>query len=195
MKQWRENLAALSPWYAPDGANSTRIYTTAGAVISDRRTVRWNLRRLARSYCLDLEALRRDCGRYLGLAQGMPLPFSAALILVPLKMRRPVGRHDGSYGYVNCLAVEELTTTTSPGKCRLLLRGHHNLECLYTEQTARKKLQRGKILQDRCRGELERLLSEEGKSARPDLPREWWVLLESLVKAMLASREGDSGRD
>lgn len=195
MEQWRENLAALSPWYAPDGANSTRIYTTAGALILDRRTVRWNLRRLARSYCLDLEALRRDCGRYLGLSQGMPLPFSPSLILVPLKMRKPVGRHDGSYGYVNCLAAEKLIAAAGSGRCRLLLQGGHELECLYTEQTARKRLRSGKILQDRCQGELDRLLSSDAMNLRPDLPREWWILLESLVKAMLASREGDPGRD
>ena len=47
--RWRENLAALLPRYDEDGGNCTRVCTTGGEVIHDRRTVKWNLRRLARS--------------------------------------------------------------------------------------------------------------------------------------------------
>lgn len=189
---WRDELAALLPHYAADGGNCTLICTTGGEVIHDSRTVKWNLRRLARSYSLDLEAIRCNYGRYLGLSQGVPLPLSPSLILVPLKLRRPVGRHDGSCGYLNCLAVEELSAA-GPQRCRLLLRGNHRLDCLYSELTARKRLKAGEILGDCLRGELERAFAAGG-TASPGLPREWWALLESLVQAMLASREKNGTR-
>ena len=123
---WEEELAALVPCYDENGGNATLIYSAGGAVEADRRSVKANLRRLARFYQVDLEAARRRYGQYLGRAQGVPLPFSLSLVLVPVKMRVPVGKNDGADGYVNPGAVQgclEADPGEEPVRSFLLLKG------------------------------------------------------------------------
>ncbi|HOL18278.1 MAG TPA: hypothetical protein PLY40_08350, partial [Bacillota bacterium] len=147
MENWPNNLAALVPCYAGNGGNCTKIYTLEGETVLDRRTVRWNLRRLARRFCIDLEAARSRYGELLDWRQGVPIPFSAALVLVPLKVRHTVGKNDGASGYFNAAAVE-----VSPGegvegfRSELLLPGGHRLGCCYTVRTVKKRLKAGQLL-------------------------------------------------
>ncbi|NLA26123.1 MAG: hypothetical protein GX878_01875, partial [Firmicutes bacterium] len=97
MERWRDCLAALVPVYDEEGGNGTLIITEKGDVFQDKRTIKWNLRRLARHFSVDLEAVRRNQGEYFHYRQGLPLPLSPALVLVPVKTRRAVGKNDGCH--------------------------------------------------------------------------------------------------
>lgn len=149
MEQWKNNLAALIPCYDADGGNATVIYTTEGLIEQDPRTVKWNLRRLARLYCIDLEAARRRYGGYLECGQGVPIPFTPALVLVPLKVRRVVGKNDGSSGYFNPAAVEVVSESAADeSRSLLILPGDHRIPCYYTARTAKKRLKAGYFVRE-----------------------------------------------
>ncbi len=186
MERWKENLAALLPCYDRDGGNATLIYTTKGEVEHDRRTLRWNLQRLARLFCVDLEAARRRHGGYLHCRQGAPLPFSASLVLVALKTRCPVGKNDGSYGYFNPAAIEKCEAAaadSAEARSIIALPGGHRVTCFYAPQTVFKRLRLGELLLERFRREL---LPRSAVPAQPQpQARDYQAFLERLVLALV----------
>lgn len=184
MDKWKESLAALVPYYDADGGNATAVYTIAGARETDRRTIKWNLRRLAKLYCLDLEAARSRYGLFLECGQGVPIPFSPNLVLVPLKVRCVVGKNDGACGYFNPAAVE-VAPGANQDNCRsaLLLPGGYRISCCYTGKTVKKRLRAGEIVLDRYSREA----YSGASSAKSGAPLENCLLLERLL--ISAARE------
>ena len=146
IEDYRDAIAALVPFYDEAGGNATRIFTTTGEVIEDRRTLRWIIRKLARIYAIDLEALRQNYGKHLYLSQGVPLPFSKRLVFVPLKFRRVIGENDGAGGYVNICAVEKVEDYSDGDasyKSRIYLSGNQVIPCLFTRKTVERRLRSG----------------------------------------------------
>ncbi len=185
MERFKECLSALVPYYDEDGSNATLIFTTAGAVFPDRRTVKWNLRRLARLYSVDLEAARRNQREFFHYRQGLPLPLSAELVLVPLKTRKAVGKNDGCHSYLNPSAIVSAAAAREGAKrSTILLPGEHLLPCLYSVQTVRKRLRDGAIALERHRSVL----------LSPGCPAEdFGGLLRELVKALIAGIQEGGG--
>jgi len=147
LHEFKDNLAALVPDYGLDGGNVTRIYTLDGAVETDRRSIKWNLQRLARLYCLDLTAARSRYGEYLQCGRGVPIPFSSRLVLVPLKVRLTVGKNDGTYGYFNPSAAEVKTGSPSDSfRSQLILPGGHAIQCRCSRQTVKKRMKAGEYV-------------------------------------------------
>lgn len=186
MDHWKEQLAAMVPYYAQDGGNATLIYYGNGEVKEDRRTLKWNLRRLARNFSVDLEAARLNYGRYLDWRQGVPLPFSLSLVMTPLKMRQAFGKNDGCYGYINACAVEDCLP--EPGEksgCLLCLEGGHRLSCLFSLRTTRQKLNAARLVLERYRVENNPASRLADHDPLPGLPAEWRALLGQLLKMMI----------
>lgn len=181
MERWKDNLAALVPFYDAEGGNATLIYTETGEVFEDHRTVKWNVRRLARLFCVDLEAARRKQADYLLSRQGVPLPLSPALVLVPLKTRRAVGKNDGCHSYLNPAAVRGLAAVNE-GDARsvLTLPGEHLLPCRYTLKTVRRRLRDGAAALERHR---DALLKREPTFQIP--PGDYRFLLERFIYSLI----------
>lgn len=148
---YRDKIAALVPFYDDDGGSSTRLHTRDGDIITDRRTVRWILKKLARELAIDLEALRKIYGEYLSLSQGVPLPFSENMVMVPLKLRRVIGENDGAGGYVNVCAVEGVEESAEDDNYKSLvhLKGGGKVFCLFTRRTVDRRLRLGRLARER----------------------------------------------
>ncbi|MEW5785474.1 MAG: hypothetical protein AB1767_10445 [Bacillota bacterium] len=153
MVHWKDSLAALIPYYDRDGSNATLVYRTGGQVEEDRRTVKWNLKRLARHFSIDLEAVRKNHGERLGTFQGVPLPFSAALVLVPLKTRQAIGRNDGCCGYFNPAAICKYYPDAEKSTV-IVLDGGQQISCLFSMRTVHKRLKASEIVLESYRRQL-----------------------------------------
>lgn len=67
--------------------------------------------------CLDPVAVRHYSSRILHAKGNLPLILSPDYIFIPVKMRRPIGRQDGAFGYIRVDAIQSyekgLVTLTS----------------------------------------------------------------------------------
>jgi len=147
-----EQVAALVPYYDENGGNATKVFTTSGEIFPDPRSVRWILKRMARVYAVDLEALRERYKNYLGIKQGVPLPLSANVVLVPQKLRRVIVESDGAGGFVNVCAVEgvdDYTDEEGKFKSTIYLTGGCSLPCVFTRGTVEQRIQKGHITRER----------------------------------------------
>ncbi len=139
------DLAALQPVYHRDYGDASYIYLKSGQVILDNRSIRGVKQALARLKALDQAHLRRLCGQELGHRLNLPLPLSAQLMLVPLKMRQPLTENDSAYGLVNLVAVRKVLSCAEGGSMVLLESGQ-SLKVLANRETCLTHLGEGTLL-------------------------------------------------
>jgi hypothetical protein len=119
-------IAAILPVY--DEGNVTRLITTDGDEIINRRTCRTVLKNLARIYGVDLSAIRQLYRKPLNKKLGVPIPLGIDILLIPVKFRKkPLGANDGTMGYVNFEQIhsvesEERTTSLIELKSGVIVR-------------------------------------------------------------------------
>jgi hypothetical protein len=184
-------LAALRPVYTPAG-DATEIILDTGEIIQEGRGIRSVRRALARLYAIDLAAAREYYRKLLGQANAIPLPFSAHLVLCPVKMRRPRCRGDFTLGYLvhrQVAGVEEY-----PKDCyrsRIILRSGVSLPCLNRPAFVKKQLALGRFVESHY---LEvQGLARAREVLTYSLPsREEFLLLETKLDLLL-QRLGQGG--
>ena len=101
-------------------------------------------------YDADLDNLRKNYRAYLNCRQGIPLPLSPRLVLVPIKMRSVVSENDGTTGYINLIDYQQVNTVeplpaAGPAKCHIHLKGNHTLPSLFSKQNIEKRLAHGRL--------------------------------------------------
>ncbi|MFY9115321.1 MAG: hypothetical protein WAO23_08805 [Dethiobacteria bacterium] len=191
VENYRERIAALVPFYDEEGGNATRIHTLDGVTFTDRRTTRWIIRKLARIFAVDLEALRHNYGQYLGISQGVPLPINKDLVMVPLKLRRIIGKNDGAGGYVNICAVQKVEEYTDLDgfKSRIHLVGGQFISCIFNPKTVERRLCSGEIARERYIGNHEGVgipfmnsfAVREGEGNAEEMPPELLIAIGKLL--------------
>lgn len=177
-----EGLVALLPVYRA-GVEGTVVITLV-QTYELYHSLAWALELLARYCCLDLASLRRRSGRLLGVRHHIPLPFSAGLVLLPVKVRRGNTLGERTAGYVNFLQVESVAGATGTlgetgqggetpvpparhggdeANCRsrISCRGPVVIHSLNTVPTVNVKLRQGETLREELAAR-HRLLSEQG---------------------------------
>jgi len=100
-KDWLERgLCALIPAYGENGSNETILYFTNSSPIRVCRQVKAIVNGIARAFQKDIRLVRKHSQEVLGQRTMNPLWISEDIVLVPFKMRKPIGREDGSVGYI-----------------------------------------------------------------------------------------------
>ncbi len=99
----REGILALLPLHDHNG-DKTWVITRKKAY-RERRSLAWTVRRIAGSYNLDLQAMRKHYGRLLCRRHHISLPFSESLVLLPVKVRSAREAGEITNGYINLAEI------------------------------------------------------------------------------------------
>lgn len=144
-----ETIAALIPEYTDTG-DHTVLYTAAGGKTVTSFRTSTLIRQLARTWAIDLAALKKQTALATQRVILQPLPICPSLTLVPVKVRLPRVPGDSSIGYVNsyCVAgLEACKPADSPAepKSLICLQGGASIPCFWTCATVRKALQQARL--------------------------------------------------
>ena len=104
----KKGIQGILPTYGPKGENGIYIYVSTGEEIYMDKSLRAFLAFLFHQRRIDLYALRQWTSSLIHRRNGLPLVFSRDLVLVPVKVRKPIGRTDGSEGYLSLLHIEDV---------------------------------------------------------------------------------------
>ncbi len=96
---WR-NINCLVPVYNEDGANVTQVHLDDGTVLTDGRKICTVVKSLAKFFTVHVEMARAKYSKLIDRKISVPIPLHQDLVLVPVKMRKPIAREDGAWGYV-----------------------------------------------------------------------------------------------
>lgn len=140
-----EGIAAFFPVY--DKGNVTHVITRSGKEFPIKRTCKTVLKNLARFYNVDLAALREFYGKAVNKKQGVPIPMTTNLLLIPVKARKnPLGENDGTFGYVNFKEIKELNDAGSGG-CRIIFQNDMELEVHVSVATMKEYVKNAHIVE------------------------------------------------
>jgi len=177
-KLMTEDLAAFFPVY--DGGNVTWVITRSGREFPVRRTCKTVLKNLARFYNVDLAATRDYYGRAVNKKQGVPIPMTAKLLLIPVKVRKkPLGENDGTLGYVNFREIKELRGAAG-GCCRIILENDRELEVHLSPATMREYMKNARLVESIfLKRHFEGYKLEDANKYMAELPEQYNMLQEA----------------
>ena len=142
---------AFLPVYGQNGGNATLIYFKEGHTVEDLRSTNAVLRAICRQYNVDLIQMRSNYRTYLGCKLFTPLVFSANMIYIGLKSRKPFSQNDGATGYINLKDVLKINQAEDDSKvqCYIYLTGGQIVSSYTSLATFNKRLVNGSLARER----------------------------------------------
>ncbi|HHY04870.1 MAG TPA: hypothetical protein GX534_06770 [Thermoanaerobacterales bacterium] len=141
-----KGLAAMVPIY--ENGNVTRLVVSNGSDMIDQRTCRTVLKNIAYIYGTDLASVRRCYGLAINKKNSVPLPLAVNLVLIPVKMRKnPLGKSDGTLGYVNFKEIDKVKYTDDKG-CDVLLKSGSMIHVLVSSVTMKDYMKNAQIVEN-----------------------------------------------
>ncbi len=134
------NIAALIPFYDTNGQNSTKILLKDGSKQYAPSHIKVYISRMLYTLHLDPKALKHWTHEITGEKLNTPIVIDEHLIFIPVKLRKSIGKQDGSFGYVNILAL------TSIDDYQLTLTNNLTLTTLSTKSYITRKQTTAKLL-------------------------------------------------
>ena len=151
-----EELMAFLPVYIELKGNCTSIHTMVGGNYYVEKSLKTFLNQLAEYYIVDLKAVRKYYGELLFVKNLVPIPLNQENVFIPLKIRKPICKNDGSTGYINIKYIEK--ATEFKGKTIIHLKNKTTIDTLNTIDTVNKHIKNGYM--------VKRLYNERNNSNR-----------------------------
>ena len=131
------DILAIIPYYSPIG-DQTIIYTTNNTIKLNLK-IKTVIKRIAYRHAIDLLALKARNYKLTKRILSPPLPFSADLVLLPLKVRKPKIKGDATIGYINFKHFNKLKQHNN--HTAVLIDYNLEIQTLWTEKTVQHQLQ------------------------------------------------------
>ncbi len=102
----KQGLWGILPVYGENGENGSLVLLKDTPPLQDKRKVKSVLSEVAALYQKDFSLIRQSTIELTGQKNMNPVPITPQLILMPFKMRRPIGKDDGTVGYLSECVVD-----------------------------------------------------------------------------------------
>ena len=131
---------AIIPFYDTQGANMTYTISEDGTRETHPFSTKKFLNNLLGKFYLDPKMLRQWSSDVLYSKTQMPIIFMADQVFIPVKIRIPLGKHDGCFGYILTSAI------ASYSDYKMTLSNGQVLETLSSDSYIGNKLRDAKLL-------------------------------------------------
>ena len=139
-----EKIQAIIPKYTPFG-DITYIFTRKNSVLKIHTSLRTTIKNIYDYYTIDFRSQGRKF-RKQGIYQNPPLVFDNS-VFVKIKVRKPITKSDGAYGYINLDSFDKVVIEN--GKSYLLLKDGLKLKFLDSKSTLSKNLLIGQEIKNK----------------------------------------------
>ncbi|EOC99400.1 hypothetical protein [Caldisalinibacter kiritimatiensis] len=137
-------IIAVVPLYIDMKGNSTKITTKESGDVFIYKTIHTVLKLLGKYFMIDLSASRKYYGEVIGASNIIPIPFDSENIFIPVKVRKPLSKNDGSFGYVNLKYIKDIEERKDG--VYIVMKGNNEIKSLQRFKTVQKHINDGKIV-------------------------------------------------
>ncbi len=180
-----ENICVMMPCYSRDGHNCTKVILDDGRDYIEKVRIRTMMKRMYEHYMMDARAYERKLRSKLGPGP-IPVRMSAEKVYLPIKMRKPFGRDDGAFGWVNALCIVEVAKV-SGGVSSIRLQNGVDLEVLESVDVIERKRERVTLIDELFR--KTRVYDHSAQLCRPVMYGDLVEFVERIEDMVLAIRE------
>lgn len=149
-----KGMCGVLPVYDERGANISLIIFDGSPSVYEYHRVKTVIKRLAQLFYKDITLIKREAREISRQRTGNALPISYNIVLVPFKVRKPIGRDDGSFGYIFSSNITKVSATDS--NTYLYLKDGQIIPILDSAETARRRIIMANYITDKmlnnCRG-------------------------------------------
>ena len=127
------------PFYDGQGGNGSKKYSLEGEEVLDSRRVTTVMDGLYDLGLVDMDKVFHLLERYFERRKFLPYVYGRDQIFIPVKMRIPIGKNDGAYGYIRIGEIESLEDQV------ITLKNGLTFPVLESCSTLEKRIREGKI--------------------------------------------------
>lgn len=132
---------AFIPSNEQDVGDVLIVYGKNGEKEMVHRSVRSYLQQLAKFFGVELSTLRARYGSAIGKKQKIPLTFAMNWTLIPIQVRKPIGKQQ-AHGWIVKQAIEQICE----GKF-IVLKGNHRIPLLHSYGDMRRILREAQLVE------------------------------------------------
>lgn len=137
-------IIAIIPLYIEMKGNSTKVITMKQNETYIYKSIRTFISLLSKYFMVDISSSRKYYGKLIGCTNIVPLAFNKDNIYAPLKVRKPISKNDGSFGYFNIRFIKDIIDKNS--KIYVSLEKGITIELLQGKESAKKNLRNAHIV-------------------------------------------------
>lgn len=181
-----KEIMAILPIYIADKGNCTIIYTIKENVIVNA-TIKTVIKKLCAHYRLDIRASNRHFGGLISIKNAIPLPFSKDNIFIQLKVRKPIGKDDGSMGYFNLDSIRKIKGLKNDAS--IILNNGTEIQCICSHGTIKKHMKHGELIRNlfedkapRVNEAMEHYVASDTPATKLDIARIFMMIQDIVNK-------------
>ncbi|MFT9494644.1 hypothetical protein [Anaerosolibacter sp.] len=139
-----KGIYALEPTYMPSKGNVTKIIGADGSIYIDSRVVKTVLKSICKHYAVHIEHCREKYGKMINQRLSVPLPIHKDLLLIPVKVRKPMFANDGACGYINLHGIEVIQGKDE--NTVFVLKNGAEIECMHRLRTVYQHVNNARLI-------------------------------------------------
>ena len=139
------NIMAIIPIYENDLGNVTKVYFESTEAVTIEKSIKTVFSYLLKYYMVNVDEIRRSYHGLLGSKNLMPIPFSREDVFIPAKIRIPLTKNDGAFGYINIRYIKKILDR---GDFLEVTLGDEKLQVLSKMTTFKKHITQGNVIRE-----------------------------------------------
>lgn len=147
-----DKIIYFIPSYEKNIGSVTRVMLENGEETIANIKCKSYFNRICREYTIDSFASKSKYGKLIGGINSIPIPLSGDMLLIPVKVRKPMVKSDGAMGYVNFHQIKDCTEAKT-GEAQLTFKNSTKLRIISSYKTLQKRLREANVINDHYRKE------------------------------------------
>lgn len=161
-KTIEKQIMAIVPKYISNKGNCTIIYTEEG-IVEIEKSIKTVIKNISKYYHFDLKESNSTYRKLLYCRKNPPVPFTKKDIFILVKTRKPIGKHDGAYGYIRIDSIENIEFNKKEDlHPRIIFKNGQFIQILCTLDTLHKNIKNGEIVKKLLNSKYENRVKERG---------------------------------
>ena len=181
-----KDIIAIVPEYIANKGNCTVVYTNKEKIIVNM-TIRTVIRRLCAHYRMDIRASNRHFGGLISIKNAIPIPLSKDNIFIQVKVRKPIGKDDGSMGYIKLDSIKKIKGLKKDAS--ILLNNGTEIQCDCSHSTIKKHMKHGELIrtlyddrQSTVNEAMESYIASDTPATKSDIARIFMMIQDIVNK-------------
>ena len=142
-----DKITYFIPAYEKAIGSVTKIMVENGGETTVNIKCKSYFNRICREYTVDSFASKSKYGKLIGSINCVPIPLTSHILLISVKVRKPIVKSDGAMGYVNFHQVKDCIEAKT-GEVEIKFKNDKNLKIISSYKTLQKHVRAAGIIHD-----------------------------------------------
>lgn len=142
-----DDIIYFVPIYEKNLGAITKVLWENGKEEKVRVSCKGYLSKLCRQYTVDGAAMKKKYGKLIGSVNCVPMPLSSHMLLIPIRVIKPIAKSDGAMGYVNYYHIKECIADEEGG-AELIFKDNTTLKPTTKYKTVQKSIKDARIISE-----------------------------------------------